>query len=74
MHHKNIKAIVRKQLKVNYHHWNRLNKKTKKRIAKKVLEEIKRDYSFDDEIKISEAELLGMENQLPTPGISMDKR
>jgi hypothetical protein len=69
MHHKNIKAIVRKQLKVNYHHWNRLNKKTKKRIAKKVLEEIKRDYSFDDEIKISEAELLGIENQLPTPGI-----
>jgi len=69
MHHKTIKAIVRKQLKVNYRHWNSLNKKAKKRIAKKVLEEVKRDYSFDDEIKISEAELLGIENQLPTPGI-----
>jgi hypothetical protein len=69
MHFKNIKAIVRKQLKINYRHWNSLNKKDKKRIAKKVLEEVKRDYCFDDEIKISEAELLGIENQLPTPGI-----
>ena len=40
MHHKNIKAIVRKQLKVNYRHWNILSKKAKKRIAKKVLEEV----------------------------------
>lgn len=69
MHYKNIKAIVRKQLKINYRHWNSLNKKAKKRIAKKVLEEVKRDYCFDDEIKISEPELLGVANQLPTPGI-----
>ena len=69
MHHKNIKAIVRKQLKSNYHHWNRLNKKDKRRIARMVLEEVGNGYDFGNEIKASEPELLGIENQLATPGI-----
>jgi hypothetical protein len=69
MHHKNIKAIVRKQLKINYRHWNCLKKKDKKRIARMVLDEVKRDYDFNHEIKASEPELLGIEGQLPTPGI-----
>ncbi|HDR67585.1 MAG TPA: transposase, partial [Bacteroidaceae bacterium] len=69
MHHKNIKAIVRKQLKINYRHWNRLNKKDKKRIARMVLDEVERDYDFNHEIKTSEPELLGIEDQMPTPGI-----
>lgn len=69
MHHKNIKAIVRKQLKINYGHWNLLNKKAKKRIARMVLDEVEKDYDFGSEIKTSEPELLGIENQLPTPGI-----
>ena len=69
MHHKNIKAIVRKQLKINYRHWNLLNKKDKKRIARMVLDEVERDYDFNHEIKTSEPELLGIKEQLPTPGI-----
>ena len=69
MHHKNIKALVRKQLKINYRHWNSLNKKAKKRIASKVLEGVKKDYDFGKEIKTSEPGLLGIDNQLPTPGI-----
>ena len=69
MHHKNIKAIVRKQLKINYRHWNLLNKKAKKRIARMVLDEVEKDYDFGSEIKTSEPELLGIGNQLPTPGI-----
>ena len=69
MHHKNIKAMVRKQLKSNYRNWNRLNKKAKKRVAKMVLDEVVKDYDFSHEIKTTEPELLGIENQLPTPGI-----
>ncbi len=69
MHHKNIKAIVRKQLKINYRHWNRLKKKDKKRIARMVLDEVERGYDFNYEIKTSEPELLGIKEQLPTPGI-----
>jgi len=29
MHHKNIKAIIKKQLKTNYRDWNRLKKREK---------------------------------------------
>ena len=39
MHHKNIKLLVRKQLKKQYPNWNRLNRKIKKEIARKVLAE-----------------------------------
>ncbi len=34
MHHKAIKAEIRKQLKTRYPHWQRLTKKEKKDIAK----------------------------------------
>jgi hypothetical protein len=69
MYHKDIKAIIRKQLKINYRNWSHLGKKEKKRIAKKVLEEVVKEYDFDQDIKNSEPELLGIEDQLPTPGI-----
>jgi len=36
---KNIRAIIRKQLKIYYPNWKRLTKKEKKNIAKKVLNE-----------------------------------
>jgi phosphoribosyl-ATP pyrophosphohydrolase len=39
MHHKAIKAEIRKQLKTRYSHWQSLTKKEKKAIAKKVLDE-----------------------------------
>jgi len=39
MHHKAIKAQIRKQLKTRYSNWDRLSRKEKKSIAKKVLEE-----------------------------------
>lgn len=69
MHHKNIKALIRKQLKRRYRNWNGLKKKDKKRIARMVLEEVANGYDFDQEIKTSEPELLGIENQMPMPGI-----
>jgi hypothetical protein len=69
MHDINIKALVRKQLKSKYRHRKLLNKKEKKRIAKKVLHEVVKGYDFGKEIKTSAPELLGIENQLPTSGI-----
>jgi hypothetical protein len=69
MHHKNIKAIIRKQLKTYYRHWKRLSKKEKKTIAKMVLDEVVKNYDFKEEIKTSKHELLGIEGQLLTPGI-----
>ena len=40
MHHKNIKLIVRKQLKNQFPHWKRLPQKNKKELARKVLAEV----------------------------------
>ena len=40
MHHKAIKAQIRKQLKIRYLNWHRLTKKEKKAVAKKVLNEV----------------------------------
>ena len=58
MHHKNIKLRVRKQLKVQYPRWNRLNRKTKKEIARKVLIELITDYDFSSDITASHKEYL----------------
>ena len=69
MHHKNIRAIIRKQLKSNYPNWKRLTKKEKKRISKMVIDEVVKDYDFNKEIDTSKPELLGIESQLLTPGI-----
>ncbi len=60
MHHKNIKLNVRKQLKNQCPHWHRLNRKTKKEIARKVLAEITTEYDFSCDITASQAELLGI--------------
>ena len=69
MHFKNIKAIIRKQLKTYYRNWKRLTKKEKKSVAKKVLDEVVKGYDLNKEIKTAKDELLGIEGQLPSPGI-----
>ena len=58
MHHKNIKAIIRKQLKTNYRGWKNLTKREKKQIAKQVLDEVVLNYDFSKGIETAEAELL----------------
>ncbi len=60
MHHKNIKLIVRKQLKKQYPDWNRLKKKTKKEIIKKVLAEYVSEYDFSQNIVATAEELIGI--------------
>ena len=69
MHHKNIKAIIRKQLKTNYRGWKNLTKRKKKQIAKQVLNEVVSNYDFSKEIETAEAELLGIAQQELTSGV-----
>ena len=69
MHHKNIKAIIKKQLKKNYRDWKRLTKREKKQIAKKVLDEVVADYDFSNEVETDRLELLGIDQQELTSGM-----
>lgn len=62
---KNIKLIVRKQLKMKYPNWKRLNRKKKKEIARLVLAEVFEAYDFDQEIEVSLEELVRIEEQPP---------
>ena len=69
MHHKNIKAIIRKQLKTNYRNWKRLKKREKREIAQKVLNEVLAGYDFKKEVETDTLELLGIEQQKLTSGM-----
>ena len=69
MHHKNIKLLVRKQLKKQYPNWRLLSKKEKKEVARKVLAEVTAEYDFKSDITASPSELLGIEQQVTTTGI-----
>ena len=69
MHLKNIKAIIRKQLKTNYRDWKRLKKHEKKEIAKKVLDEVVAGYDFSKEVETDKSDLLGIKEQALTAGM-----
>ena len=69
MHHKAIKAEIRKQLKTQYPNWQRLTKKEKKGMAKKVLNEVINNYDLKQEVTTPLEVLLGIESQLPTASI-----
>jgi len=69
MHHKAIKAEIRKQLKTQDPNWQCLTKKEKKAIAKKVLEEAVNNYDFKQDVTNPLDVLLGIESQLPTASI-----
>jgi hypothetical protein len=74
MHYKNIKRIVKKELKEKYPNWKCLNRKTKKEISRKVLEQVVSEYDFKQDISAPKEELLGVEQQVPTAGIlNLDK-
>jgi hypothetical protein len=69
MHHKNIKLIVRKQLKKQFPNWKRLPKEAKKELARNVLAEVVAEYDFKKEIKAPIEELLAIDKQFPAKGI-----
>jgi len=69
MHHKDIKHEIRKQLKRFYPNWQRLTKKGKRAIARKVLNEVVENHDFGQPVKTDKAQLLGIEEQSVCPGI-----
>ncbi len=69
MHHKDIKAKIRKQLKIEYPNWKRLSRKKKKAVAKMVLDEVVNGYNFSQEVQTPMAELLGIEEQSSLAGM-----
>jgi hypothetical protein len=69
MHRKDIKAHVRKQLKTEFPNWQRLTRKEKKKIARKVLAEVVDNYDYPKEIVTPVPELIGLSDQQPTKGI-----
>lgn len=69
MHHKDIKLIIRKQLKKQFPNWNRLTRKEKKEISEKVLSELAAEYDFKQTVTARKEDLLGIEQQMPTKGI-----
>ena len=69
MHHKHIKSLVKKQLKKQYPNWKRLSKKKKKAISRKVTAEVIKLYDFNKPITDPIEELLGIEEQMPAPGM-----
>lgn len=69
MHRKNIKNLVRKQLKTQFPYWKRLTKKEKENIAQKTLDAVVESYDFGQKIESSMNELLGIQKQVPNAGI-----
>lgn len=69
MHYKNIKLVIRKQLKKQFPKWNRLTRKEKKEIAEKVLSEFVAEYDFKQTVVAPKEDLLGIEQQMPTKGV-----
>ena len=61
MHHKNIRRIIKKQLKKQYPNWKRLSRKQKKAISKAVLNEAVAQYDFEQDIQVPLEELIGIE-------------
>jgi hypothetical protein len=70
MHHKDIKLIVRKQLKKQFPNWKRLLKKTKKELAKKNLSEVVSEYDLKQAVNAPVEELLAIETQSSAKGIT----
>lgn len=69
MHFKDIKTQIRKQLKTRYPNWKNLNKKEKKQISKKVMDEVVASYDFPKKVTTPVSELVGLSGQQPTRGI-----
>jgi len=66
MKEKDIKRIIRKQLKSNHPNWHRISRKRKKEIVKEITDAVAADYQvFDEEPGIPIEELIGIEQQQP---------
>jgi hypothetical protein len=69
IHYKNIKAIVRKQLKTQFTNWKRLDRQAKAGHCQEGQEEVVATYYSREIITASKEELLGTEQQASLKGI-----
>ena len=69
MHHKNIKYAIRKQLQSQFPNWKRLDRGTKRAMAKQVLANVVAEYDFNQPITPTKEALLGIEEQASYKGI-----
>ena len=69
MHRKNIRQLVTKQLKYNHPHWKKMTKKSKKELAKQVMDEVVNNYDYSQILDLPIEQLTGTENQTPSGGI-----
>ncbi len=60
MHDKNIKRLVRKQLKERFPHWSRLSRKEKQGLVQQVLAEVEQGYDFGQKVNVPLPELTGV--------------
>jgi len=65
MHRKNIRQIVIKQLKSNHPYWKKMTKKSKKELAKQVMDEIVGNYDYSQSLDLPIEKLTGIEEQTP---------
>jgi len=64
MHEKNIKRIVREQLKKKHPNWRRLAKKQKKQFAREVTDAVIAEYViYNQELDVPIEKLIGIEEQ-----------
>ncbi|MBT3282526.1 MAG: transposase [Cryomorphaceae bacterium] len=69
MKFKDIKLIIKKQLKNKFPNWKRLKKKEKKKAAKKISEAVIQEYDSKKVIEAPIEELISIDNQTPERGI-----
>ena len=69
MQRKNIRRLVKRQLKYNHPHWSKMKKKAKKELLKQIMDEVKNNYDFSQSLDIPIEELTGIEDQTPSKGI-----
>ncbi len=69
MHKKNIRRLIKKQLKLKHPHWKKMKKKAKKELLKEIMDNVVSDYDFSQTVNVPIEELTGIEEQIPTRGI-----
>jgi hypothetical protein len=69
MHIKNINRIVKKQLKIKHPYWKSMSRKSKKALAREVVDEVIKNYDYSPIFDLPIEHLTGIENQTPSGGI-----
>ena len=61
--------MVQKQLEINFPNWKKLNRKTKKKLSRQIMQEVVGGYDYNQELNIPIEKLIGIDQQMPSGGI-----